>query len=219
VNGTLAGAPFVRSNSTILYASFKLRALDLPKNTPDYFSRFSNGNANHGRVYVGRTNAAPDQFRLFVANGSDETTMMPLDLSTNTTYLVVTRYEVDTAITTLWLDPVLESDLHVTASDLPSTISISYYGFRQDTSLGATLLIDDLRVGLNFADVVSASINPIPLGVERQVGAVILSWNDSAFTLQSAPTAAGTYTNIPGANSPYTNSTTGTGKFFRLKLN
>lgn len=219
VSATLAGAPFVRSNSTILYASFKFRALSLPKNTPGYFARFSNGNANRGRVYAGLTNSTPGTFRLFVANGSDDTTMMPMDLVTNMTYLVVTRYEVDTAATTLWLNPASESDANVTASDLPSTVTISSYGFRQDASLGATMLVDDLRVGLNFSDVVLTGINPIPLNMQRKAGQVILSWANQGFVLQSAPTAGGIYTNIIGAVSPYSNAITGGAKFFRLRSN
>jgi hypothetical protein len=37
--------------------------------------------------------------------------------------------------------------------------------------------------------------------------------------LQSAPTVTGTYTNVPGATSPYTNAITGSQKFFRLIAN
>ena len=58
ITGDLVGGPYVRSNSTVLYASFKLKALSLPKNTPDYFAHFV-GSANRGRVYAGTTNATP----------------------------------------------------------------------------------------------------------------------------------------------------------------
>jgi hypothetical protein len=218
VTARLAGSPYVRSNSTVLYASFKLKAVNLPKTTPGYFAHFSSGNANRGRVYAGVTNSTPGAFRLFVANGSDDTTMLPADLNTNVTYQVVTRYEIDTATTTLWLDPSSESDLHVTAADLLSSVSISSYGFRQDASLGATLLVDDLRVGLSFSDVVVTGINPIPLDIQRRPGEVVLTWSDSAFGLQSAPIPEGVYTNILGATSPYTNGITDRARFFRLKF-
>jgi autotransporter-associated beta strand protein/uncharacterized repeat protein (TIGR03803 family) len=47
---------------------------------------------------------------------------------------------------------------------------------------------------------------------------VVLAWPTIApgFTLQSAPTVTGTFTNIPGATSPYTNLNTGAQKLFRL---
>src|SRR6185369_13295493 len=41
----LAGAPYTRSNSTILYTSFKMKFLGLPKSTPDYFAHFVGGTA------------------------------------------------------------------------------------------------------------------------------------------------------------------------------
>lgn len=60
---------------------------------------------------------------------------------------------------------------------------------------------------------------PIPLVIEPAPGKVVLSWSDSAFGLQSAPSASGTFTNVPGAASPHTNPITGGQKFFRLKSN
>jgi hypothetical protein len=45
----------------------------------------------------------------------------------------------------------------------------------------------------------------------------VLRWSDPTFTLQAAPTLNATYTNIPGATSPYTNPFTGQQQFFRLE--
>lgn len=47
-------------------------------------------------------------------------------------------------------------------------------------------------------------------------GLVVLSWSDSTFGLQSAPAVTDPFTNILGATSPYTNSTTAPQQFFRL---
>jgi uncharacterized repeat protein (TIGR03803 family) len=61
------------------------------------------------------------------------------------------------------------------------------------------------------------SLNAAPvLNITAMPGPVVLSWNDPAFNLQSAPEAAGPYTNIRGATSPYTDSLPGHQKFFRL---
>lgn len=57
---------------------------------------------------------------------------------------------------------------------------------------------------------------PITLFYQNIDGATVLSWNDPSFVLQSAPVLTGTYTNVPGATSPYTNTFTGLQKFFRL---
>jgi hypothetical protein len=45
-----------------------------------------------------------------------------------------------------------------------------------------------------------------------------VSWTDpqSFFSLQSSPVADGSYTNVPGATSPYTQPVVGTPAFFKL---
>ena len=62
---------------------------------------------------------------------------------------------------------------------------------------------------------------PIPLTVRLEGGSLGLSWNDpaSAFSLQSAPTITGVFTNIPSATGSYTSSITGAQQYFRLKAN
>ena len=54
-----------------------------------------------------------------------------------------------------------------------------------------------------------------PLTIKQSGTNVVLTWTNSAFGLQAAPAVTGTYTNIPGAASPYTNPITGPQKFFR----
>ncbi len=60
---------------------------------------------------------------------------------------------------------------------------------------------------------------PIPLNIQQIDGAVVLSWSNQSFGLQTAPTVTGVYTNVPGATSPYTNVITGPQEYFRLKWN
>jgi hypothetical protein len=127
---------------------------------------------------------------------------------------------VDTATTTLWLNPASEADPGVTATDSQTPAAISAYGFRQSSGFDSTILIDDLRVGLSFAAVTNAlpmSVNPIPLSFQRNGANLILNWSDPSFALQSASSVMGVFTSVPGAASPYTNSLTGPAKFFRLK--
>jgi uncharacterized repeat protein (TIGR03803 family) len=73
--------------------------------------------------------------------------------------------------------------------------------------------------GINgFGTVFAFNLFPaaIPLTVQQAPGAVILTWTNSAFALQSAPTLNGTFTNVPGATSPCTNALSGSQMFFRL---
>jgi uncharacterized protein YegP (UPF0339 family) len=46
---------------------------------------------------------------------------------------------------------------------------------------------------------------------------LVLSWTNAGFSLQSAPAVTGTFTNVPGATSPYTNASSLAQQFFRLE--
>ena len=220
VSGTLVGGPYQKGSNALLYAAFKLTALTLPKATPDYFAHFGSGTTFRGRIYVGApTNAAPGFLRLYVSNATDTNAVPAGDLHTNTACTVVLRYSIDAAAATLWLNPASESDPGATAADPTTAVSISAFNFRQDSGCGATLLVDDLKVGLSFAAVTSTNAVPgsIALTAQRNANGIVLRWSDAAFGLQAAPAVTGLYTNVPGATSPHTNPLTGLNKFFRLK--
>ena len=57
---------------------------------------------------------------------------------------------------------------------------------------------------------------PIPLAIQSLGSSVVLSWTNPLFALQAAPAITGSFTNIPGATSPYTNAMTGSQQYFRL---
>ena len=219
VLGLLAGGPYQRSNRTVLYASFKLRVETLPKPRPEYFAHFADGTSTlRGRVFAGTTNAAPGCYRLSVANGSETVVELAQDLQTNVTYRVVSRYDIDAATTRLWVDPALETDPGVEATDSQPPVKISSYAFRQDSGLGAVLWVDDLRVGLTFAAVVPDAPPERPrLWITPEPGRVILRWEDPAFHLESAADLDATFTPVQGAVSPFTNLLTAERRFFRLK--
>lgn len=78
---------------------------------------------------------------------------------------------------------------------------------------GGTVRYDLVTV---FANNLGSVVTPIPLTVTKLSNRVVLSWSDPSFSLQAAPLVTGTYTNVPGAASPYTNDVSGKTKFFRL---
>jgi hypothetical protein len=65
----------------------------------------------------------------------------------------------------------------------------------------------------------SGVLPSIPLQVEKVGDEVVLSWTNAEFGLQSASSVSSTFTNVPGATSPHTNSITGSQQFFRLRAN
>ncbi len=73
--------------------------------------------------------------------------------------------------------------------------------------------------GTVFSLALSSVVTPIPLNIRGIGSAVVLTWTNAAFGLQAAPLVTGTYTNIPGATSPYTNDIVGPAEFFRLLAN
>jgi hypothetical protein len=73
--------------------------------------------------------------------------------------------------------------------------------------------------GFDYAIIKYSAVMPPHLDIERVNDKVVLRWADATFGLQCAPSISGSFTNIPGATSPYTNSIIGAQQFFRLKAN
>lgn len=73
---------------------------------------------------------------------------------------------------------------------------------------------------LQYSDLVSSTnvpALPMPLKIQLSgTNAVLTWWAISPFTLQAAPNVTGIYTNLDGANNPFTNSVDSPAKFYRL---
>jgi hypothetical protein len=67
-----------------------------------------------------------------------------------------------------------------------------------------------------LVQVVTVAPDRIPLNILTSEGNVSLTWSNPLFTLQAAPEAAGTYTNVTGATSPYPVTASEARKFYRL---
>ena len=77
-------------------------------------------------------------------------------------------------------------------------------------------------VGNTPTDVIdNFTLDPIsvPLGIQLSSDMAVLTWTNSAYTLQSAPSVTGVYTSILGASSPYTNAISEPARYFRLIAN
>jgi hypothetical protein len=212
-------SPVGTNSGFIIYTRFTANFTALPSGPGDYFAHLKNTGTSdfRAKIFSGTNNAAAGLFRIGIANSFNSVSaQFPTDLSLNTTYTVVTRYNVGTGVTTLWINPVTESSTGVTATDSVIPANIITYAFRQTGGIGA-MEIDDLKIGSSFSDVVDPSSSPIPLNFQRIGNDLILTWSDSSFLLQAAPLVTGTYTNVTGATSPYTNSISGDQQFFRLK--
>lgn len=208
------------NNGIVLYSSFKVNFSALPTgNGGDYFVNVRDGGVNNlrMRVFAATNGAAPGTFRIAIANGGFTLATVPRDLNTNTTYLVLTRYNVDTAQSTVWVNPDSEAAGGATASDSTTPVTLYYFCLRQSGGIG-TLTLDDVKVGTQWSDVWEAMAPTAePLQYNYAGGTLTLSWNSPAFALQAAPAVTGTYTNVTGASSPYPVPASDTQKYFRLK--
>src|SRR5262249_10888062 len=115
VHATLSDAPYAPGGTWVLYARFKVNFSARPGSGGEYFAHFRGANSGAAaRVFAMTSGAGTGKLRLGVANGSGSpNAILATDLETNTTYAVVTRLNVATGQTTLWVDPVLETDSSV----------------------------------------------------------------------------------------------------------
>jgi hypothetical protein len=145
----LAGGPYAVGNHTVLYTSMKATWTVLAADSVGAFAHLWDGNGNFlASVRTLTNNAADGFFRLGIANNANPTEF-PMDLTINVPYTIVTRYDIDSAITTLWVDlvgnPLSEASNSVVAVDIQNPFPVSQIGLRQNSRMG-TIQIDDLKV-------------------------------------------------------------------------
>ena len=158
VTVSLGGGPFTTNSGTTLYTSFTVSFSALPSAAGNYFAHFRDTtNSFRDRIWTSIANAPAGQFRLGVGNGSSANAasgQLGMNLSLNTPYEVVSRYDTAAGLSTLWVNPASEADTGVTAGDVTTPVDIYSFNFRQDTVMGI-MTVDSLRIGTSFADVVA----------------------------------------------------------------
>lgn len=176
----LSGGPYM-SNGILpaVYAKFTMRFTQTPLVAGTYFAHFTGENIStdyRARIHASTTNvatlgnAADGNFFLGIANNSGNIGLsvpFPTELTTNVTYTVVTRLELATGLSTLWINPDDEGSTSVTATLSPGLTNPKYFGFRQATGEG-TMRIDALRVGTKFSDVAGTNTAPIISAIPSQ---------------------------------------------------
>jgi hypothetical protein len=69
----------------------------------------------------------------------------------------------------------------------------------------------------DYATIKYSAVPPPYLAIQAITDGVVLSWSNSGFHLHSSPVLDGTFTNVPGATSPYTNSIANSQQYFRVQ--
>lgn len=172
-------------NTSVIYSGFIANWSVLPSlGTQDgsYFAHFKSSAASefYGRINATLAGAASGFFRVGITTettSAANTQEVPLDLSLNTDYLIVTKLDLSTDRVTLWINPTSEASSNVVSIDAPTYAagSINAYALRQGTSgtggYPGVLTVDGLKVATTFAEVVP---EPASLGLLAGAGVLAL---------------------------------------------
>lgn len=220
INAFLTNTPYTAASGTVLYSRFVVNFSVLPtaNGVGEYFAHFKEfaNTQFRARIFATTNGAAAGHYRIGIANGGFTTTTFPWDLTPGASYVIISRYNIATATSRLWVSPVNESSPSVDATDLFGPVTIYSYAFRQNAGIGG-LSVDRLAVGSTFADV-QLNITPSPssLTIQQYGTDSVVSWSDAVSALQTATSVTGPYSSLSTATSPYTNAASGN-RFFRLK--
>ena len=163
----LAGGPYTPASRAVLYTKFSATFADQAAAGPG-INTITNGEGSFFRLspagssttdfvnYLSvSTNGVSDtsaEFRVFVANGTDESTpwpanfTKPINLTTETGPItLVTRYDVAEGKATLWVNGTSESDARVVATDYQVPVSVGFVGMFQERGNG-DIYLDDMTV-------------------------------------------------------------------------
>ena len=229
----LAGQPYASTTGVVLYCSFTLSNSVLPSVAGTYFLHYRDsaaGTTFRCKVFPSRTNAATGLFRLGIANSVntiDAASQFPLDLSTNSTYTVLTRYNIGTGESRLWINPNSETDPSVAATDAVSPATIGAIALREESGTTGIQNIDNLKIGTSYTDVLTVTNVVVPtLSATLSGGSVLISWptNATGFNLESTTNltspiiwgSAGSPTPVGSNNVVTISSPTGI-QFYRLR--
>jgi hypothetical protein len=197
----LPGAPYDTVNNSgvsNLYSQFTMTCIELPT-TPygAYFFHFKDSGIFYRDRVWAMTNGAPlGMFRL-AASGTNSSgaaaAVYPMDLAPNTPYTVVTRLDLSSGSSMLWINPSNETDFAVTSPqpDAGRPMATAAAAFRQFGRERGVMLIGNLQVGTSFSDVIGNSTPPVISAVPPQTTAENMPVGPIPFMVQSARSAAG----------------------------
>jgi len=187
VSAVLIGAPHATNSGKALYGSLTVNFSELPGR--EYFAHYRDVSGDfRARIFGTSSNATAGFFRMGIANTlpAANGVVLARDLSLNTDYLAVTRYDLDTGVSSLWVDPASEEDIGVTATDTASPSAINSFAFRQSNANGGIgdLRVDNLKVGCAFSDVLPG----VRLRIISALNEIQVSWPEASsegYILQS----------------------------------
>ena len=203
LHAALLGQPFTNGS---LYASFTMECVTLPTSAGNYFAHL-NSSSFRCLIWASALGAGVGKFRVGIGNTNNgPATLLGIDLSTNTTYFIVVRYDVASGQSTLWLNPTDEGDLGISPADVAPSNSISNFSLRQASGMG-TMLVDNLVVATTFAEVTAVQSNVPAYIVTQPQDQTVFAGETVSFSVGPGGTAPFTFqwlsnnVAVPGATN------------------
>ena len=148
----------------VIFVAMQVEFTELPKGNGNYFAFFRQQNVDNlrGRLWTTTNGAATGKFRIGCLTINGAPTLIAEDLSLNTSYSLLLRYNITNYTTTLWINPSSENDVNRRADNVYSSAgglsrSVGHFGFKQvanyeNSANGmGSLHVDDVRIGRSFA--------------------------------------------------------------------
>jgi len=224
-------------NSGALYSRMVVNFSELPQGQGNYsaFFRVSGTDNLRCRIWATTNGAAAGRFRLGITTIFVPPTIVERDLFLGTNYVVVSRYDVATCRSTLWLEPTDEGNSANRVDDFTNVgaSSIGHFGFLQTAFYQAgagnyigALTVDDLRVGRTFEEVMqTVKFTSVTNASNGTIGFKASGQATTNYTLQASTDLFTTdwvslATNAAGANGLFnlsdTSATNHPARFYRL---
>lgn len=150
VSTLLPGAPLSASSVSQFYYGFDLVMTSLPTSGGGYIAHFRDDQFDYSaRLWV---DLEGTNFKVGISNNSGGATeFLSTQLSLNTIYRVVVRYDLTSGESTVWIDPANETSTGATATASPQVIAIHHLSLRQASNIG-TMELDNMVIADNFSD-------------------------------------------------------------------
>jgi hypothetical protein len=114
--------------------------------------------------------------------------------------------------------PVWNPGTGILASGTSENLNEELFVLTPDQNINRLVVAKQNTGAVNWSTAITfISLTPLLLTIQQSGTNVVVTWSNPDFALQAAPAVTGTYTNVPGATSPFTNAITGSQQFFRLR--
>lgn len=160
----------------VMYAAFDLTVPAIDPGaaiTSGYFAHFkTSGNFFGARISIAPPTASG--YTLAISGDgnigdADGEAFWGSDLAFGTTYRIVSSYVFDTGETKMWVNPTLETDTSITATDVFAEDAFENYSFRQ-SGINSTQMIDNLCVASTFTEAVTCIPEPATMSLLSLAG-------------------------------------------------